>query len=229
MIFPRIFRRANMDGLLVDYAHRGLHSESLPENSIGAFEAATEKGIGIELDIQLSKDGVPMVFHDDNLSRVCGIDAPLSKFTADELCQMKLLDTEYTIPTFAETLSVINGRVPILVEFKPGNMELCRRGCDMLDNYNGKFCVESFDSILLGMIRRYRPEFSRGQLVGNMFKSRNPKNPSDVCNAQFYFSPRFCRRGQGSEAQSFYRNMSQDRKGACVCVDGQEQGRARVL
>ena len=177
MIFPRIFRRANMDGLLVDYAHRGLHSESLPENSIGAFEAATEKGIGIELDIQLSKDGIPMVFHDDNLSRVCGIDAPLSKFTADELCQMKLLDTEYTIPTFAETLSVINGRVPILVEFKPGNMELCRRGCDMLDNYNGKFCVESFDSILLGMIRRYRPEFSRGQLVGNMFKSRNPKNP----------------------------------------------------
>lgn len=177
MILPRLVNRADMSGLLEDYAHRGLHSKTLPENSIGAFKAAVDKGVGIEFDIQLSKDGVPMVFHDDDLKRVCGIDRKLSEFTAEELRNIKLLDSEYTIPTFEDVLSVVNGRVPLLVEFKPGGWELCRRGCDMLDEYNGRFCVESFDSTLLGKIKKYRPKFVRGQLVGDMFKSKKPKNP----------------------------------------------------
>ncbi len=177
MILPRLVNRADMSGLLEDYAHRGLHGESLPENSIGAFKAAVDKGVGIELDIQLSKDGVPMVFHDDDLKRVCGIDGKLSEFTADQLQKIKLLDSEYTIPTFEEVLSVVDGRVPLLIEFKPGGWELCHKGCDMLDDYHGSFCVESFDSILLGKIKKYRPKFVRGQLVGDMFKAKRLKNP----------------------------------------------------
>ena len=85
MILPRLINRADMDGLLEDYAHRGLHDAAVPENSMGAFKAAVDKGVGIELDIQLSSDGIPMVFHDDRLKRVCGIDAKVSDYTADEL------------------------------------------------------------------------------------------------------------------------------------------------
>ena len=176
MILPRLVNRADMDGLLDEYAHRGLHGVDLPENSMGAFKAAMDKGVGIELDIQLSSDGIPMVFHDDSLKRICGIDAKVSDYTADELKKIRLLDSEYTIPTFEEVLLEVDGRVPLLVEFKPGNWELCYKGCDLLDEYKGRFCVESFDSILLGKIKKHRPKFARGQLVGNMFRSPKPKN-----------------------------------------------------
>ena len=71
----------------------------------------------------------------------------------------------------------VDGKVPLLVEFKPGNWELCCKGCDLLDDYKGRFCVESFDSTLLGKIKKYRPKFARGQLVGNAFRSPKPKNP----------------------------------------------------
>jgi len=166
-----------MTGLVEDYAHRGLHNETLPENSLGAFQNAVDNRIGIELDIQLSKDNVPMVFHDSTLNRVCGIDAKLCEYTAEELGAIKLLGTEYTIPTFLEVLSLVDGRVPLLVEFKHGNSELVKIACDMLDDYNGAFCVESFDPTLLMRIKKYRPKYARGQLVTNMFKTNFSKNP----------------------------------------------------
>ena len=177
LILPRLINRADMTGLVEDYAHRGLHDETIPENSLAAFGRAVDHRIGIELDIQLSKDKIPMVFHDATLNRVCGIDAKLSDYTADELSQMKLLGTEYTIPTFEEVLSLVDGRVPLLVEFKHGSGELCKIACDMLDNYNGAFCVESFDPTLLMRIKKYRPKYARGQLVTNMFKTDFSKNP----------------------------------------------------
>ena len=177
LVLPRLINRADMTGLLEDYAHRGLHNEELPENSLGAFKNAVDHRFGIELDIQLSKDNVPMVFHDATLKRVCGIDAKLCEYTAEELGKIKLLDSEYTIPTFAEVLSLVDGRVPLLVEFKRGNSDLVEIACDMLDNYNGAFCVESFDPTLLMRIKKYRPKYARGQLVTNMFKADFSKNP----------------------------------------------------
>ena len=149
LILPRLINRADMTGIVEDYAHRGLHNETLPENSLGAFQNAVDNRIGIELDIQLSKDNVPMVFHDASLKRVCDIDAKLCEYTAEELGQIKLLGTDYTIPTFETVLDLVDGRVPLLVEFKHGNSDLCKIACDMLDNYNGAFCVESFDPTLL--------------------------------------------------------------------------------
>ncbi|MGB0262748.1 MAG: glycerophosphodiester phosphodiesterase family protein, partial [Henriciella sp.] len=68
------------------YAHRGLWSpESVPENSSGAFARAASKGLGIELDVRLSRDFVPMVFHDRNLERMTGIAADVSDYNAVEL------------------------------------------------------------------------------------------------------------------------------------------------
>lgn len=177
LVLPRLINRGDMTGLVDDYAHRGLHDENIPENSLAAFARAVEERVGIELDIQLSKDGVVMVFHDDKLNRVCGIDARLSDYTAHELKNMKLLGTEHTIPTFREVLELVDGRVPLLVEFKRGNAELVRIACDMLDEYQGAFCVESFDPTLLMKIKKYRPKFARGQLVTNMFRADFSKNP----------------------------------------------------
>ena len=59
----------------LNFAHRGLHSrdKAVPENSLEAFRLAAEAGYGIELDVQLSKDGQVVVFHDNTLDRVCGV------------------------------------------------------------------------------------------------------------------------------------------------------------
>ena len=177
-VLPRLIDSPDMTPFNVDYAHRGLYNnnEGLPENSLGAFQAAVDNRYGIELDIQLSKDKIPMVFHDVTLKRVCGIDAKLSDFTAEELQNIKLLDTEYTIPTLKEVLELVDGRIPLLVEFKPSNTELCDIACPILDEYNGIFCVESFDPFIIKRIRTIRPRYARGQLVTNSIKHKSTKN-----------------------------------------------------
>ena len=176
LILPRLVDRADMTYLSVDYAHRGLHNDTLPENSLGAFKNAADNGYGIELDIQLSKDGIPMVFHDATLERMCGVQGNLSDYTCYELKAFRLLGSEYTIPTLAEVLDLVNGRIPLLVEFKPGNYELCNIACPMLDEYNGIFCVESFDPFMLKRIRQMRPQYARGQLVTAHVKKKSFKN-----------------------------------------------------
>ena len=176
LILPRLVDRGYMSGLAVDYAHRGLHNESLPENSLGAFKNAVDNGYGIELDIQLSKDGIPMVFHDATLQRMCGARGNLSDYTCCELKAFRLWGSEYTIPTLAEVLDIVNGKVPLLVEFKPGNYELCDVACPMLDEYNGMFCVESFDPFMLKRIKEMRPQYARGQLITNKVMKPSFKN-----------------------------------------------------
>ena len=178
-VLPRLIDSPDMTPFNVDYAHRGLYNnnEGLPENSLGAFQAAIDNRYGIELDIQLSKDKIPMVFHDATLKRVCGIDAKLSDFTAEELQNIKLLDTEYTIPTLKEVLELVDGRIPLLVEFKPSNTELCDIACPILDEYNGIFCVESFDPRCIYWLRKHRPDIIRGQLTENYCASPTSKLP----------------------------------------------------
>ena len=114
-----------------NYAHRGLHriDKSVPENSIPAFEAAARIGYGVELDVHLSKDGELVVFHDDDLMRICGAEGRVEEKTLAELRQYRLCGTEYGIPTLAEVLAAIDGRCPMIVELKRGsrNRELCRK------------------------------------------------------------------------------------------------------
>ena len=131
--------------LYCKYAHRGLHSlgyldgreGNVPENSLAAFELACQKGFGIELDIQLSRDGVVMVFHDYTLVRMTGCDKKLCELDADELTKLSLAGTDQKIPTFEQVLGLIDGRVPILVELKGEdlNTDLCKKAADMLSKY----------------------------------------------------------------------------------------------
>jgi glycerophosphoryl diester phosphodiesterase len=100
-------------------AHRGLWTPGdAPENSLGAFQAACAHDYGIELDVQLSADGEAMVFHDDDLNRMTGVDGKLSQHTAAQLSELRLLGTDETIPTLAEALAVIGHRAMALIELK---------------------------------------------------------------------------------------------------------------
>ncbi|MBQ5791548.1 MAG: glycerophosphodiester phosphodiesterase, partial [Clostridia bacterium] len=132
-------RKPKDSRLLCDYAHRGLHGNGVPENSLLAFGEAVKKGFGIELDVQLSADGVVMVFHDYTLIRMTGKEEKLKNLTAEELQALSLAGTEQTIPTFREVLELVDGKVPLLVELKGEdlNSALCPKVAELLQEYQG--------------------------------------------------------------------------------------------
>lgn len=150
------------------FAHRGLHDSTngIPENSLAAFVRAVEAGYGIELDVQLSSDGVPVVFHDASLSRMCAIDRRVDSLTLAQLKSHCLAGTKEQIPTFSEVLSLIAGRVPLLVEIKMDRLDLrIPAAVDrLLSAYSGDYCIESFHPLALWWYRRHRPGVLRGQL-----------------------------------------------------------------
>ncbi|MER2151371.1 MAG: glycerophosphodiester phosphodiesterase family protein [Candidatus Limivicinus sp.] len=153
----------------VNYAHRGLHSRdrSIPENSLAAFRLAAEEGYGIELDVQLSKDGEVVVFHDDTLDRVCGVHARVDDLTWDELRKLRLCGTEEGIPLFSEVLKNIQGCEALIVELKngPRNRELCEKTLALLETYHGNVCIESFNPLIVAWFRFHAPDLVRGQLA----------------------------------------------------------------
>lgn len=150
------------------FAHRGLHAKdkSVPENSLAAFRLAVESGYGIELDIRFTKDKQLVVFHDDTLLRMCGTDRRVDSFTYDELQDFRLLDSNERIPLFSEVLSLVDGRIPLLVELKSGpeNTLLCQHAYDMLQAYQGLYCIESFHPMIVAWFKKNAPQVLRGQL-----------------------------------------------------------------
>lgn len=136
-------------------AHRGLHDEAsgVHENSLTAFRAAVEAGFAIECDIHLSADGVPIVFHDETLSRLTGVEGKLAERTADDLAALRLKDSADHIPTLRELLDLVAGRVPLVVEMKgadalrdDGFAEALR---PLFEAYEGPLVLMSFDDWLV--------------------------------------------------------------------------------
>ena len=157
------------------YAHRGLWNDLLPENSLGAFRAAAERGFAIELDIQLSCDGVVMVFHDYTLDRVCGRAGKVCDLTAAELGNIPLngIENEH-IPTLREVLDVVDGRVPLLIELKgeSGDTSLVPAALKVLEGYHGLWCMESFNPLLLRAVKKQAPHVVRGLLSTDLLKEK---------------------------------------------------------
>ncbi len=149
-------------------AHRGLHSNDfrVPENSLLAFRLAVEKNISIELDVHALKDGTVVVFHDDNLKRMTGVDKKISECTYEEIRKLKLLDSNQTIPLLAEVFDLVNNKVPILIEIKNtsklGYLE--RRLLSILKKYNGRCAIQSFNPFSLIWFRINANYIYRGQL-----------------------------------------------------------------
>ena len=181
LTMPRVFDSANMDLLATDYAHRGLHDDSIPENSLGAFKNALDHSYGIEIDVQLSSDGEIFVFHDKSVARMCGAKKDLTSMTSEEIKQLRLLGTQEQIPTLNEVLTLIDGRVPLLIEIKyyANNEKLCEALAEVLDDYIGSFAIQSFDPRILRYFKKYRPRFARGQLVSKSDKKSNKKSSED--------------------------------------------------
>ena len=181
LIAPRARKRA-VKPFLRPYAHRGLWGDTAPENSLAAFELAVKAGFAIELDVQLSSDGEVMVFHDYTLTRMCGKDVKLAALRAAELAACTLGDTEEHIPTLAEVLALVGGRVPLLIELKgeSGNTALCPAVAALLDAYRGEWCVESFNPLLLRWFKKNRKDAVRGLLSTDLIKEK--KSGSRVLN-----------------------------------------------
>ena len=161
-----------------DYAHRGLYDNEhgIPENSMAAFRRAVDKGYGIELDVHLTADNQLVVFHDDTLTRMCGMNKKISSFLYSDLMQLRLLGTEEGIPLFKDVLELIDGKVPLIIELKVDGSNqnlLCPLVWQLLSRYKGDYCIESFHTFVLQWFKRHEPQVVRGQLSCNFFKE-NP-------------------------------------------------------
>lgn len=162
-------------------AHRGFHDEVNPENSLGAFARAVNNNYYIELDVQLSKDGEVMVFHDDTLKRMTGKEGAIHDYDCATLQTFKLAGSEQVIPTFKQVLDLVAGQTLIVVEFKnykPTNEELVKKACALLRAYKGLFVTKSFNPFLMKLIREEAPEFIRGQLVSNFKGEKTLSKPT---------------------------------------------------
>ncbi len=157
------------------FAHRGLHGDGVPENSLSAFKSAVENGYGAELDVHMTKDGKLVVIHDASLLRTVGIDLRVEDLTLSELSKFTLEGTEEKIPTLKEVLELFEGKQPLIIELKTvkNAHKLCFLTASMLKSYKGIYCIESFDPRCVLWFKKYSPETVRGQLSENHFKSKN--------------------------------------------------------
>jgi glycerophosphoryl diester phosphodiesterase len=152
-------------------AHRALHdrAQGRPENSRAAVRAAVAGGYGIEIDLQPSADGVPMVFHDEALDRLTGETGPVTARRAAELGRIVLRDGDEGIPTLAEVLEIVGGRVALLIEIKDqdgqmgegvGSLEAAT--ARVLAGYAGPVAVMSFNPHSVAAMARLAPGIPRG-------------------------------------------------------------------
>ncbi len=161
-------KAAAFDGKYI--AHRGFHGGGIKENTREAFEKAVKHGYGIELDIQLSSDKVAVINHDYTLKRVFGVDKKVSELTARELRRIG-------VPTLKEVLEIIGGKVPLVAEIKgeSSDIEVCEKAAELLDDYDGLYCVESFNPMHMRWFKKNRPKVVRGQLSTAFGKRDNKK------------------------------------------------------
>ena len=149
-------------------AHRALHDDTKAENSPEAVRAAVEAGYGIEVDIQPSRNGVPMVFHDYDMARLTGIAGPIAQMGTAALSAIPLLGGG-SIPTLAKVLEIVAGRVPLLIEIKdqdgalgPNVGPLEQAVADVLKGYDGDIVLMSFNPNSVAACREYAPDIPRG-------------------------------------------------------------------
>ena len=154
------------------FAHRGLHDEYRPENSMAAFEAAVRAGYPIELDVRVSADGQAIVFHDAKLRRMTDANGLVEEANAEALKKFCLGGSQEGIPGLSDVLDMISGRVPVIVEIKTclsqvGLVE--EAALPILRRYDGPFAVTAFDARTLAWFRKRQPEWPRGHNVGSRY------------------------------------------------------------
>jgi glycerophosphoryl diester phosphodiesterase len=167
--------------LTIPIAHRALHDvrDGRPENSLAAISAAVDAGYGIEIDVQLSSDNAAIVFHDYDLGRLTAHKGPVRMRSARALGQIVLTGSDEGIPTLAEVLDLVGGRVPVLIEIKDqdgamgNNVGALEQAVALaLASYAGPVAVMSFNPHAVDAFARYAPNVPRG-LVTDAFAAKD--------------------------------------------------------
>lgn len=156
----------DLNGIVIE--HRGYHdNKRYPENSLKAFARSKKDGMPIELDVQLTADGELMVFHDENLERMTGMNAKIQEVKYAEIRDLRLAGTNERIPKFAEVLDLISGEVMIDIEIKPAERieATCRKVLEVLEGYPRNYLLKSFDPRIVLWLRRHAPELPCGMLI----------------------------------------------------------------
>ena len=157
-------------------AHRGCHDieKNVPENSMLAFDKAVENNYIIELDVHILKDGNIVVFHDDNLKRMTGINKHIIDFSYDELKNIKLQNTNENIPLLKDVLKLVNGKVPIIIELKSDTKDyfLEKELINLLINYQGKYAIKSFNPFSVRFFYKNYPDIIRGLIISEYNKKK---------------------------------------------------------
>ena len=150
-------------------AHRGLHDKDTPENSMGAFKKALEKDIAIEFDVHLLKDNKIVVFHDDNLKRMTGIDKKINELSYDEIKDIKLANSDEKIPLLEDVLKLVNGKVLLDIELKCDHEKYKLEDAliDVLKDYTGKIVLKSFDYKTVKYLKK-KTSYKVGILIKNL-------------------------------------------------------------
>lgn len=156
-------------------SHRGIYNnKDVPENSLLAFKKAIKLNYPIELDINITKDNILIVFHDNNLKRMTGLNRNIMDMTYNEIKNLYLLNTKEKIPTLEEVLKLVNGKVLLDIEIKNSNKYkiLTNKLVRTLDKYNGNYIIQSFDYRSLLVLKKNYPNITRGALISNNSKHK---------------------------------------------------------
>ena len=149
-------------------AHRGVHNnKEFPENSMIAFRKALDKEYAIEFDIEITKDGVLVIHHDDNVKRLTEIDKNIEDMDYSEVKELRLLDTDEKIPTFKEVLDLVDGKVFLDIEIKSTKRvdEVVDKTLKELENYKGELSLKSFDPRIVSNLKKKTNKYKIGLLV----------------------------------------------------------------
>jgi len=152
-------------------AHRGLHDSAsgIVENTESAFAAAIAGNYAIECDIQVTREGEAMVFHDETLGRLIQSKAQVRALCVAELKRLQYRSGGDRMQTLGELLEQVNGRVPLVIEVKShwdDDNVLALRALKVLENYRGPYCLMSFDPNIIETVATYSPQTVRGIVGG---------------------------------------------------------------
>ena len=165
-------------------AHRGIHDNiKVFENTIEAFKLAIKKKYIIELDIHKTVDNQIVVFHDYDTKRLFDNDLIIENSTYKELSNLK----KFHIPTLAEVLKLVDGKVPLLIELKQRNKagKLESLTMELLNNYNGEYAIQSFNYKTLYWFKKNYPDILRGQLSSTFNNKKIPKIKKYILSNMF--------------------------------------------
>lgn len=156
-----------------EFAHRGLHQPGVPENTRAAARGAIAAGLGIECDVQMSRDNIPLVFHDWELDRLTKAQGRVAAQSAADLCGIAVMETEETIWPLVDLLGEISGRVPLLVEVKAqphlSVAEPCIAINKAIGGYAGPIAVMSFDLRVGEWFAKHAPAVIRGLVITDTY------------------------------------------------------------